>query len=334
MDKISEAGGRGRTIDLMTHDPSLPTVFTRAIAADAGLSRNQVSRRLDNGRWLRLVRGAFCLTSTWEATPAEDRHLLLARAVALTREESPSAAFSHVTAAVLHRLPVPASSLGTVWMSAGTGFGRSTRYGPVLRREVARLEDHELTRIRGFAVTTPDRTVADCLRHLPIDDAVPIADAALHGSPLTLDRLRASWMSRPAGPTLRVHPRRCDSSTGVVSRLSSRGPRSSSTGTGSPHPRHSCGSSTPPASSWHDRISRGSITVSSQRPTARRKYAGEDPLRVLRAEKDRQAALEALGLLVVRWDWRHLYGDPPEVIVRIRRALAAGDPRRFRGAVA
>ncbi len=64
------------------------------------------------------------------------------------------------------------------------------------------------------------------------------------------------------------------------------------------------------------------------------KYAGEDPLRVLRAEKDRQAALEALGLLVVRWDWRHLYGDPPEVILRLRRALAAGDPRRFRGAVA
>ena len=89
MDKKSEVGRRGRTIDLMTHDPRLPTVFTRVIAADAGLSRNQVTRRLDNGRWLRLIRGAFCLASTWEAAPAEDRHLLLARAVALRRRPPP-----------------------------------------------------------------------------------------------------------------------------------------------------------------------------------------------------------------------------------------------------
>jgi hypothetical protein len=63
------------------------------------------------------------------------------------------------------------------------------------------------------------------------------------------------------------------------------------------------------------------------------KYA-DDPVRVLQAEKDRQARLEELGLVVVRWDWRHLHGDPPELVLRLRRALAAGDRRRFRGLVA
>jgi hypothetical protein len=63
-------------------------------------------------------------------------------------------------------------------------------------------------------------------------------------------------------------------------------------------------------------------------------YGLAAPIEVFRAEKDRQAALEALGLLVVRWDWRHLFGDPPEMVIRLRRALAAGNPGAFRGRVA
>jgi hypothetical protein len=318
----------------MASDPVLPRVFTRSMAADAGLHRNQVTRRVANGRLLRLTRGAFCLPSSWERASPEQRHLLLARAVALTREETPPAAFSHVTAAVLHNLPAPASALGSVWMTAATGFSRSTRYGPLLRREVATLDHRQLTELHGLGVTTLARTVADCLRHLPPEDAVPIADAALHGSELTVDRLRAvvaeqaNWpyAARAAAAMRLVDGRR---ETAIESRSAVVFDRFSLP---APVPQlrivDAAGRFVArPDFAWlaHGVVGEADGAV---------KYVGDDVVGVIRAEKDRQAALEALGLLVVRWDWRHLFGSPPEAVLRVRRALEAGDPRRFRGAVA
>jgi hypothetical protein len=55
---------------------------------------------------------------------------------------------------------------------------------------------------------------------------------------------------------------------------------------------------------------------------------------VIQAEKDRQARLEALGLVVVRWDERHLYGREPELIKRLREAFERAGGRRFRGIAA
>ena len=55
---------------------------------------------------------------------------------------------------------------------------------------------------------------------------------------------------------------------------------------------------------------------------------------VIQAEKDRQARLEALGLVVVRWDERHLYGTEPVLVRRLREAFERADGRRFRGLAA
>jgi hypothetical protein len=71
----------------MIVDPPLPSVFTRTVAAGAGFTRNQVEQRLANGRWRRLTRGAFCEAFRWEQASSAERHLLLARAVLLTRNE-------------------------------------------------------------------------------------------------------------------------------------------------------------------------------------------------------------------------------------------------------
>jgi hypothetical protein len=64
------------------------------------------------------------------------------------------------------------------------------------------------------------------------------------------------------------------------------------------------------------------------------KYTGRDPVAVIEAEKERQARLEALGLIVVRWGWRHLAGAPPPLVERLREALARGDASRFTGRAA
>jgi very-short-patch-repair endonuclease len=64
------------------------------------------------------------------------------------------------------------------------------------------------------------------------------------------------------------------------------------------------------------------------------KYADRNAVRVIEAEKERQARLEALGLVVVRWGWRDLEGATPPMVERVREALERGDPARFRGRAA
>ncbi len=59
-----------------------------------------------------------------------------------------------------------------------------------------------------------------------------------------------------------------------------------------------------------------------------------DAARVIEDEKDRQARLEALGLVVVRWDERHLYGAEPLMVRRLHEAFERADGRRFRGMAA
>jgi hypothetical protein len=68
----------------------------------------------------------------------------------------------------------------------------------------------------------------------------------------------------------------------------------------------------------------------------RKKY-GTDAIEAFdafEAEKDRQAAIESLALVVVRWGWRHLVGEPPLMVTRLRSALARSPRPRCRGTLA
>lgn len=60
------------------------------------------------------------------------------------------------------------------------------------------------------------------------------------------------------------------------------------------------------------------------------KYGG-DAARVIEAEKDRHARLEALGLVIVRWGERHLYGAEPPFVVRLRDAFGRSSGAHFSG---
>jgi very-short-patch-repair endonuclease len=317
-------------------DPPLPDVFTRAIALDGGLTRNQIEHRLVTGRWHRLLQGAFCAADRWEASGPLQRHLLLARAVLLTRTEPEPLVLSHVTGAVLHELPVSTSLLGTVWSTATPESGRSTRYEPPLRGEVAPLpRGHSTTRSR-LPVTVLGRTVADCLRHLPLTESVPLGDAALRadgpghpGLPRELLEGLVAWQSswpyaQAAARALRLlDPRResvLESRSAIVMDAH-----------GLPAPT--------PQAVIRDRNGDFVGRVDFFWPRhgvigeadGALKYRCDDPARVIREEKDRQARLEALGFVVVRWDWSHLVGDPPELVVRLARALARAETHRWSG---
>jgi very-short-patch-repair endonuclease len=320
-------------------DPSLPDVFTRAIALDGGLTRNQIEHRLVTGRWHRLLRGAFCEADRWEAAGPLHQHLLLARAVLLTRTEPGPLVLSHATAAVLHELPVSTPLLRTVWSTATPESGRCTRYEPPLRGEVAPLPRGHSTTRSGLPVTVLGRTVADCLRHLPLEESVPLGDAALRQDlerPGTLPRelleqlvaWQASWpYAQSAARALRLlDPRR-------ESVLESRSAIAMDAhGLPAPEPQAVIRDRNGDFVARVDFLWPGHRVIGEADGAG--KYRAGDPADVIRREKDRQARLEALGFIVVRWDWTHLYGDPPELVVRLRRALHRAAQRNRAGDVA
>jgi hypothetical protein len=156
------------------HHDAGPEVFTPADAEAAGLSRHMIATRLRSGEIRRLRRGLYCLAGRWDAADARGRHVLQARAAARLGP----IVLSHLSAAAVWDLPLPPAATWKVQATVPTGT-RPTRYLDGLTVYVASLPARDLRTVDGLAVTSPARTVGDCLRHLPATDAVAIADAAL-----------------------------------------------------------------------------------------------------------------------------------------------------------
>ncbi len=198
---------------------------------------------------------------------------------------------------------------------------------------IASLEAAERQVAGGLDVTTPARTLADCLRGLPAEDAVPIVDAGLrlsccglHDLEQALERQRLwPFAGVAAASSALVDARResaLESRSAVVMHRFAIPP---------PEPQVRILDTRRRLVARVDFAWLDFGVVGEA--DGRVKYAG-DAGRVVEAEKDRQAQLEALGLVVVRWGARHLHGEPPPMVLRLRAALAAGDASRFRGCAA
>ncbi len=140
----------------------------------AAMARRGELTSLRRGAWARTVEGV-------ERPGARENHRqLITATVGLI---SPDAVLSHISAAVLHGLPVWPSRLGQVhWTRNRNSGGRALKQIHVY---AAPLAPHEVVLVDGLAVTSLERTVIDLARHLPFVQAVAAADAALH---LGLDR--------------------------------------------------------------------------------------------------------------------------------------------------
>jgi hypothetical protein len=136
------------------------------------------------------VPGVFVRAETWNSSSPLARYRM--RLVATATTMSPLAVFSHLSAAVIHGLPVLGTLPDVVDVTVPqTSGGRSTAH---VRRRAAPLEPGETVSVGGFLVTTVARTVADIARTEPFVRAVATADAALHlkrtrGPLLSLDEL-------------------------------------------------------------------------------------------------------------------------------------------------
>lgn len=310
----------------------LPLVFTREHAVRAGYTDKAVDWRLSSGAWRTLRRAVFCNASAYETASAEHRHLLAGCAVLLAMGSDE--VISHLTAALAYGWPAPMDVDLVPWttLAAATRGVTRRRHGRI--RQVAPLPDIHVNTYLGVSLTSPPRTVADCLRHLAAEVSVPIADCAVTCG-VDLDAVgriltwQASWPygGRGRSSIELVDPRR-------ESWLESR----------SAVALHRLGLSIPTSQVdvfeergrhvgrvdflWADRGVVGEADGWG-------KYALEDetsaPWEAVRAEKIREDQLRDLGYEVVRWTTADVIRPDTMLGPRLARAFARARPHLIRG---
>jgi len=168
-------------------DPVLPLVFTRREALAAGLTRNQLERRVHRGTWRSLRRGIYCLAQAYDAADSRCQHEIEVRALVLSRPDD--VLVSHLSAACLLGWPRPLSGWGSCTVTAEPGAVARARCGVVV--QAATLRPGDRTSRGGLPVTAPARTLADVLRHVAAPEAVAIADHALRSGAVGYDEVAA-----------------------------------------------------------------------------------------------------------------------------------------------
>jgi hypothetical protein len=123
-------------------------------------------------------------TSAGRSLERREQHRRLIAAT--LRQTTVDAAVSHMSAAVLHQLPIWNDQLARVHITRdGSGGGKVRRY---VHLHVAPLRATDMCDIEGQRVTTLARTVLDLLRTLTMERSVAIGDTALRLG-LTLEDL-------------------------------------------------------------------------------------------------------------------------------------------------
>lgn len=139
-------------------------------------SRRKVRTALGNGELVRIVRGRY-------GGPETNARSTAARL---------GGVLSHLSAALHWGWAVKrAPTVTQVVVPRGRNVDPARRHGVDLRWAVLGPEDHD-----GVA-TTPARTVIDCARVLPFDEALAVADSALRSRLVTREQLLEAAESSP-----------------------------------------------------------------------------------------------------------------------------------------
>ncbi|WP_375424269.1 hypothetical protein [uncultured Friedmanniella sp.] len=123
------------------------------------------------GELRHLRRGAYSRDETELSNESRHRQLIHATLPLLR-----SGVVSHLSAAVMHDLPVPPGRLNLVQVTQPQA--RSGQRRGHVHRYAAPLSSDEITAVDGLPVTSLARTVVDLGRTLPFAHAVATADAA------------------------------------------------------------------------------------------------------------------------------------------------------------
>lgn len=151
-------------------------LFTPDGLAGRGWSQRGFRWTCSHGQIHRVRRGWYVYSSDWDALQPEARHLLHVIAVGEdARGGSP--VFSHLSAAVVHGLPLyrltPTRAHVTVPLP-----NKHSSSSDVVRHE-AKLNERDIVVRDGIRCTSIERTVFDVARTVPMEPALVVADAAL-----------------------------------------------------------------------------------------------------------------------------------------------------------
>ncbi len=292
-------------------------VFRPALRA-AGFTDDELRRMRAQARLTVVRRGAYVPSADPRLDDAVARHALTVRAA--VRTMSADAVASHVSAAAMHGLVLWNVDLDRVHVTRDRrSGGRRTK---VLHVHTAGLDADEIVEVDGVAVTSVSRTLADLARTLPFEQALVVADAALHrhrASPAAFADAVARAAGREGSPPARrvaaAADLRAESPGETRSRVAI-----ARAGLPPPTLQHDV----PELKARTDFYWEEFRTVGEF--DGRTKYGrslrrGQDPGEAVYREKLREDALRDLGLKVVRWTWDELCPfDAPAG--RLRRAFA------------
>jgi hypothetical protein len=305
-------------------------LFTTAEARIAGYGSGEIRSLCATGRWMRLRRGVLVTSEDLTDGVARGRRFAMdCLAVQLSLDRS-TAALSHGTAAHLWGLPTPRDLDPTIRLTDSEQW----RSGPGWRMTCAPLEAAERWRSGPLRLTSAPRTVADCAREWPLEDAVVAMDAAVVAGRTTVDELRdaAKAMRRWPGAARAVRAAElCDGR--AESPLETRG-RLRIAGSGLPAPElqveiWSGGRLVGVVDGWFDDAA---VALEFDgRIKYEQPWRGRSPERVLWDEKRREDELRALDIRVVRMADADLGARWPTVAARIASLVAIPGPttRRF-----
>jgi len=315
---------------------ALPPVFDLTQAAAVGLSRHVLPRAVRDGVVVRIAGGLFAASERWSAADRRERHLLQCAAAARQR---PWATISHHSAACRHGLPLPRHL--PPWVAMSTGRALTTANpGGLVRLEPGALPAGHVSQLHGIRLTTPARTVIDCLRCLGLADGVAMADAALRAGMTTGDELVGMRRDQRRWPNITqadlgltlLDPARENwlESTAFVG-LWARG---------IPLPESQVSVFTVNGTFVGRLDALWRARALALEIDGRGKYlgefddkpvSGEEAARAVLAEKFREDRVRGTGLTVVRADSAEIEHDIDVVVVRIAEAWEAAQPARFRG---
>lgn len=295
----------------MRTTPPAP-VFSRADARACGWSDAALTRAVRSGRVLRLRHDQFS-----EPEHGHDPRIVAAAAARACRRS----VVSHRSAALFHDLPLlrPAPSRPDLTISPrATGDVA----GALLHRATLRADD--VVDIGGVPVTSVPRTLIDLGRSLPMPAAVVTIDAAANRGlvdAVALEQIARGCRNWPgirrAKRALAAADGRSESPLETVSRLVIAW-------LGLPMPDLQ--------TRVHDDLGMfmGRLDFYWPGPGVAGEADGQgkyDSRTALLEEKRRQERMEALGLVVVRWDWNEVTRYPHLLRDRIKSAFERGHHR-------
>lgn len=294
-------------------------VHRRPDLLDQGYSLKEVRRLRAGGGLGAIRRGAYVHGSL--PPEALEQHVLRVRAA--TEFLSSQAVISHVSAAVVHGLPIWRLPLDHV-DATRPGRCRGGRRGHLVHVRTNTLDPAEVVEVGGIPVTSVERTIVDMARAFPFMQAVVVADGAFKREETDRERawaLLAAMKRWPGVPSARRVLEFADGRSGGVGESRSRVLMAAA---GLPTPELQWpvpGTPYETDFAWPDR--RTVAEFDGRVKYGRLLRPGQDPGDAVFEEKLREDVIRDRDLGMVRWTWPELDAFAP-VAQRLRLRLNRG----------